>query len=244
VLESRLSHPIFANFRKQITHNRPKLIALLFWAMVAGGYWWYTNQHNLSPADVLTSLVFLFTETLYRPVLFVLFFTVQPLVFFPSTLMGILAGCFYGPVGGMIATILGGNGAGILTFAVGRFFGQGVLPGGQEASFVQRHATRLRENAFETILIMHLIFLPFDLVNYAAGFLRVSWRAFILATVLGSIPGMFTFVLFGASLEMGEHFLDRMPTLNPTLLFFSVMMLVVSVSLSQYLKRRQPLSSR
>lgn len=49
-------------------------------------------------------------------------------------------------------------------------------------------------NSFETVLIMRFIFLPYDLVNYLAGILRIDLKAFILATLLGSIPGTIAFV--------------------------------------------------
>ena len=62
----------------------------------------------------------------------------------------------------------------------------------------------MRDNSFETVLIMRFIFLPYDLMNYMAGFMRIHMRAFILATTLGSIPGTISFVLLGASVSPNE----------------------------------------
>ena len=44
---------------------------------------------------------------------------------------------------------------------------------------------------------MRLVYVPYDLVNYLAGFLRIGWMPFILATALGSLPDTLSFVLFG-----------------------------------------------
>ncbi|MEZ4595105.1 MAG: hypothetical protein R3D55_28775 [Chloroflexota bacterium] len=56
--------------------------------------------------------------------------------------------------------------------------GEDVLDNAEEAGTIQRYTRRLRENSFETVLIMRLIFLPYDLVNYLSGFLKINWRAF------------------------------------------------------------------
>ena len=55
---------------------------------------------------------------------------------------------------------------------------------------------------------MRLLFLPYDLVNYVCGALRITWSSFLLATALGSLPGTVSFVLLGASLERVDQGLD------------------------------------
>lgn len=56
--------------------------------------------------------------------------------------------------------------------------------------------------SFEAVLTVQCVYLPFDLVNYLAGFLRVGWKRFTLATFLGSLPGIASFVLLGSSVSM------------------------------------------
>ncbi len=97
------------------------------------------------------------------------------------------------------------------------------------------YTTRLREHSFETIFIMRLIFLPYDLVNYLAGFLRIQWIPFIVATALGALPGTLAFTLFGASIE---RFDGGIPALNPWVLAASVALFLVSLALSRIIKRR------
>lgn len=88
---------------------------------------------------------------------------------------------------------------------------------------------------------MHLIFLPFDAVNYFAGFLRVNAKAFVVATVLGSLPGITTFVLFGVSIEpaIGSTSIETTPTINTFTLVSSLLMLCISLLLSRYIRRRE-----
>ena len=143
-----------------VRRHRSKLIALLFWFLVVIGYWYTANYYNLPPEVMIKRLGDLLSNTFLGPLLFILFFILQPLVFFPSALMAILAGCLYGPVEGFMVAIIGANGAGLTSYTVGRFFGQGILQEGKsENDLMHRYATYLRTNSFEAILIMHLLFL-------------------------------------------------------------------------------------
>ncbi len=230
------------SFSTWLRRNWQKVIALIFWAGVVSFYWWYTQQQGVSPLGVLRLMVDWFVSSAYGPLVFILFFALQPLIFFPSTLMGILSGTLYGPGWGFLYAILGGNGAALLTYSVGYFFGHEVLERTETDSMVGRYLERLHANAFETILIMHLIFLPYDLVNYMVGFLRIRWQPFLLATALGSLPGTLTFVLFGASMELQT--LGTVPSLNYYTLAGSAAMLIISLTLSRLIKRRRPVDRK
>ena len=218
--------------------NRSKMVALLFWLIVVSSYWLIANHYNLPPQVMVKQLGDWFVSSVFGRVLFILFFALQPLVFFPSALMGILGGCLYGPIEGFFITLIGANGAGLTSYMVGRFFGEGMLTNEeQNDSLMQRYAKYMRTNSFEAILIMHLIFLPYDLVNYLAGFLSIDWKSFVFATALGSLPGMLTLVLFGASIE--GDLMSGTPEINLTTLALSGVTLIISLGLSQVLKQRQ-----
>ena len=127
-----------------------------------------------------------------------------------------------------------------LAYLIGTFFGRGVLASessDKPEGRLQGYADRLRRNAFETVLTMRFLFLPYDLVNYLAGFLRVRYAPFILATVLGSLPGTVAFVLFGASTD--GDFSDGLPSINAGVLVASVAIFVLSLLGSRVLKRRE-----
>ena len=48
---------------------------------------------------------------------------------------------------------------------------------------------------------MRLALLPYDVVNYLCGFLRIKPWPFLAATAIGSLPATVAFVLAGASVE-------------------------------------------
>jgi len=88
-------------------------------------------------------------------------------------------------------------------------------------------------------LMMRLIFLPFDLVSYAAGILQTKFMPFILATFAGIILGTATFVSIGASLNVAEFQANgfSFDLFEPQFLLLSAIIFIVSLGLSKVLKR-------
>jgi len=78
--------------------------------------------------------------------------------------------------------------------------------------------------------------LPYDLVNYAAGLLRIRRAPFLAATALGSLPGTVSFTLAGASIE---SLADGPSGIDPTALIASVAIFVASLAISWYVKKRE-----
>lgn len=222
--------------RSLLHQHWQKGLALLFWGLVAGGYLWYAKANSLTPVEVVQQLAELLRSP-YGPIIYIVLYTLRPIIFFPATIITLAGGSIFGPVPGVLYVIMGSNLSATVAYLIGRYFGQGVLDEEKSSSVIQRYANRMRENSFETIFIMRLIFLPYDLVNYLGGFLRTDYKAFILATILGSIPGTISFVLFGASFDISQGFREIEP--NPWTLIASVLIFIGSLALSRYFKRRE-----
>lgn len=214
-----------------------KIAALAFWLLLLGGYQWYAWQNNLSPLQAMARLITLLRSNAFGPLLFIVIYTLRPLVLFPATVLTIGAGVVFGPVFGIIYTIIGSNASALLAYFVGRFLGEGLLEGERTKNIIQRYTERLRENSFSTVLIMRFVFLPYDLVNYLCGVLRIDWKAFLLATAIGSLPGTFAIVLAGASIK--GDLSDGLPGFDPRVFAVSVVLLVVSLVISRIVKRRE-----
>ena len=129
----------------------------------------------------------------------------------------------------------------MIAYGVGRLLGR--APGARDeaamddsTSFVRRWSNRMRDNSFETVLIMRFLFLPYDLVSYAAGALRIRWAPFLAATALGSLPGTVPFVLLGASLDRVDKGLAGLDT---RALIASVVLFVASLAVARFVRRRQ-----
>lgn len=213
-----------------------KIIAFLFWAAVLIGYYAYTQKSGLTAAQVMQQFLGLLSSKSWGPIIYVLLYSIGPLILFPSTILTLAGGFIFGPILGVLYTIIASNISATIAFFVGRYFGQGLIKEGSTNNLIQRYAERLRQNSFTTVMIMRFIFLPYDMVNYFAGFLRIRWVPFILATFLGSIPGTIAFILAGASVERFE---GGVPELNPVTLAASIFIFIVSLLLSRFIKKRE-----
>jgi uncharacterized membrane protein YdjX (TVP38/TMEM64 family) len=214
-----------------------KIAGALIWATAIGGYTLYAQANALSPLAAVQRLVAVIAGTSYGPLLYIAVYTLRPLLFFPATLLTIAGGFLFGPVLGFVYATLGGNASATVSYFVGRYFGEGMLQAEASGGLLQRYTARLRANSFETVLIMRFLFLPYDLVSYLCGFLRINWRGFALATFLGGIPGGISIVALGASLQ--GDLTDLTPRLDPLTLAIGIVMFIASLALSRYFRRRE-----
>lgn len=158
----------------------PRLAALLVWVGLLLGYQWYAWWQDLSMLEAVRRLIDFMSSGLAGPLIYVVFYALRPLVLFPASLLTWAAGFVFGPVLGLLFTVLGSNISASVAYLAGRYFGGSFQNTGYT---LQGYAERLHGNSFESVLIMRLIFVPFDAVNYAAGSCTFvtslsSWRRF------------------------------------------------------------------
>jgi uncharacterized membrane protein YdjX (TVP38/TMEM64 family) len=176
-----------------------KVLAGLFWVAALVIYFWYSQKHGLTPLETVKQIAEFIRSSDYGPLIFILLYTLRPIFLFSAALLTVGAGALFGAVWGGIYAVIGSNLGASLAYLIGHFFGKGLIDLSNENSRLVNYTKKLREESFVTVFLMRLAFLPYDLVNYLAGILRISFPAFLGATVLGSIPGTISFVLFGAS---------------------------------------------
>jgi uncharacterized membrane protein YdjX (TVP38/TMEM64 family) len=204
---------------------------LAFWLAALAAFWVYVQQSGKSVSAILTLWLESLSQSPYSVLLLLAVYVVRPLLFLPITLLTVFAGFLYGAVWGTLYATL----ATLLSCAVG--YVVGWFLGGDGARLQGKWLERLRSRSFETILVSRLTFLPGDVVNYAAGFLKISFVSFLLATAIGGMPGLLVGVLAGASLET---FSATGFKLNPWYIAASLVMLVLSLLGSRLLRRNQP----
>ena len=215
-----------------------KFIALIFWLGLIGAYQWIRITNDLTPLQVVQSLLDFFGQGLWGPLIYIILYALRPLVLFPATLLTIAGGFVFGPVLGVVYTIIASNISSTIAFFVGSFFGKDLLQVDESDNLIQRYSRRMRENSFETVMIMRFIFLPYDAVSYLAGFLTIKYWPFILATALGSVPGTIAFVGFGASIE---SFTGIVPTINPLTFGISAGIFIISLILARVFRKKEAL---
>lgn len=79
-------------------HSR-KLLALLFWLALIGGYHLYAWHAGLSTSEAVHQLVDFMATSVVRAPIFMALYTACPLVLFPVGLLAVAAGVVFGPAG-------------------------------------------------------------------------------------------------------------------------------------------------
>lgn len=223
--------------RNILSRHWLKLSIFSLWILIIGLYWRAASDAAPTLEDKIHLVADWFLVAGWGPILFFLCFSLQPLVFFPSFIMSILAGLLYGPIWGMVFSVLGLNSAASVTYFTARFLGEDTIQAIKSNRWVQRYFDQLQSRTFETLLTLHLLYVPFDLLNYLAGFMRLNWRTFAAATAIGTIPSGLAYVLFGNSLGSLDQIASGQPEINVPLLVFSVAVAIGAYLGTRYMRR-------
>lgn len=138
----------------------------------------------------------------WSPLIYILVYTIRPLLFFPATVLCLAGGLAFGPVWGTAYTMVGFTCDSILVFLLARKFGSRLFrkPTGR----IQEWGERLEKRSFLTIFTLRLIpIVPFDVTSVAAGLSAVRFLPYICATVIGTAPVTVAYSLLGDRLGRG-----------------------------------------
>lgn len=161
-------------------------------------------------------------------IMYMLTYTIIVALSVPGALFLTLAGGFlFGPIAIVYVVISATIGATILFLAVRSTFGEWLTL--KAKGWMLKMEKGFRKNAFNYLLVLRLIpIFPFWTVNIVAGLLSVPVRTFMLATLIGIIPGSFIYVLVGNSLnKLFEQ--NQSPNLN---IIFSLPILLPLIALA------------
>jgi len=220
-----------------------RLIAAAVWAalMVAALVWIYVQ--GLSIREIMTLVYDYVVDNPIAPLIYIVIYGLRSFTFFPAMWLTIAAGSLFGFIPGLIYALIGENLSANTAYALARFFRRDG--DGDEIKNPRIAAFRrlLVEQAFPTTVVLRASFLPFDLVNYACGLLRVPWVAYFFASVIGMLPPMITFVSFGATVNLPD--LLAQDTFSPEQLIdakqlmISGVLLVASAIIAYFAHRRR-----
>lgn len=123
-------------------------------------------------------------------------------------LLSLAAGFLFGVVWGCLLVILAATTGASIAFLAARTALRDFIAR-RAGGWIKRLESGFRDSAFNYLLTLRLIpIVPFWLVNLVPALLGVPLKTFVLATVIGIIPGTVVFVSvgngLGATLDRGE----------------------------------------
>jgi len=158
------------------------------------------------------------------PFIYILCFTILPIAFFPVPILALAAGLLFGFLHGTIYTLIGA----VLNSAI-MFLMAKVLAKDAVTNLLQRKLPEnwssflfnLDEKGFGIIFILRLIpAMPYNLINYGAGLTSIKFSSYMLATILGILPGTLVF------LNIGNQALN---THNPAFMVSIILLILLTI---------------
>jgi uncharacterized membrane protein YdjX (TVP38/TMEM64 family) len=218
-----------------MTHRRRLLVAVALWSAAVAGWIAYQRSTGLGTVEVAQRFVDTARGNWWAIAAYAAIAAIRPVVLFPATLLTVAAGVLFGAVGGIVVAAVAANGSALIAYHIGRGLRRPLADDAGDTARIDAWTHRLRTNGFEAVLLMRLLFLPYDLVSYACGLVRVPAHRFLAANAIGTLPGTVAFVLIGASIDRLDRGLDGLDT---TTLLVSVVLVASSIVMSRLLRRR------
>lgn len=174
---------------------------------------WLASIRNLG---VLGRVVTIFVQTLIDTV---------PV---PGEFISIFLIELYGPVAGGIYSWIGGTLGAILAYHLSTWIARPVMEP-LTRTYLKKVDKWMKKYGVMGLLIVRLVpIIPYHLINYAAGILRVNKKVFIWTTAIGIIP----YTIAVSSLYSGLRHGSLVP------LIFGVVIFAISVMVSFVLRRK------
>lgn len=214
-------------------------IAVLWLCCIAIAIWW-SKSNGYSVLDSLRLAHSFAVEHPFAPIILLALFIARPLILFPISPLIVLTGSLMGFVTGFALVMTGVMISGSIAYAIARFLAGDQL---ENLKALERWRPTIEEHAFTGTLITRLIYVPFDIINYGCGALRVPFKAFFLASLIGLPPSLIAITSFGASIDIGAFLsgdvnLTMADLIDPTQLAITGILLAVSVLIAIRVQRQ------
>ncbi|MFO7936078.1 MAG: VTT domain-containing protein [Kiritimatiellia bacterium] len=188
--ELMMRHIVPEEFEKSTRSRIITWIVLI--TLIAGlaAMWRWTPLNQWANINTLSVAVEFVRKIPAAPVWVVLGFVLAGLVAFPFSLLIVVTVITFGPVMGFICSLIGGTLSAVVLYWVGDLLGRNVVRrmGGSKINKISKKIAR---HGIVNIIFVRIVpVAPYTLINLVAGASHISFRYYIIGTLLGLIPGM------------------------------------------------------
>ncbi|MGD7046504.1 TVP38/TMEM64 family protein [Jeotgalibacillus proteolyticus] len=179
-----------------------QLIPLVLFITVLGVLLWFSSRYiNVGPREIQEWIQ---SFGVWAPLLFILIYTIRPLILFPASVISLAGGLAFGAFEGFLYILIGATSSAAVAFWVSRLFEKSFVKRKEQGRISEIMKLMEKRGFFYVLVLRFIPLLNFDVISYAAGLASVRFRSFILATVLGIIPGTFGYAFIGSSFAQGD----------------------------------------
>jgi uncharacterized membrane protein YdjX (TVP38/TMEM64 family) len=138
--------------------------------------------------------------------IFIIFMGIQGILIpIPSELVLLISGLIWGIIGGSLLGIIGSMVAGTLTYYIAVLGGRPMIErflGQENLDIIDQYIERY--GALAILVARAFPFMAFDPISYASGFLKIKFKTYFIATLIGSVIRCVFYAWLGSTLNPGD----------------------------------------
>jgi uncharacterized membrane protein YdjX (TVP38/TMEM64 family) len=180
---------------KVLIRNRLIRIVVILLVLITAIY--VFSQENISQyfdAQQLKSRIE--AMGLMAPVIFLLIYSLFPIVFLPPSPLAFAGGFVFGPVLGSILSLIGGFASAVVVFYIAKFAGRTFIIGIMKGKLSKLDRLTY-EHGLTAVIFLRICGMPYAIQNYLAGMSSVRTRDYLLGTIVGIAPWTITATIMG-----------------------------------------------
>jgi len=209
--------------------KNPRLVlTIVVWIALVLAVYLYAQLSHQGITELMKNSLRAIAGNKFAALILIAIFMLRPLLLLPVSILSAFSGYLFGPILGLSYALIATSLSASIAYAIAFFFSRDSV---KQSKIIKN----LKSKSFESVLISRLTFIPGDLVNYSAGYLKINYWQFLLATVLGGLPGLAMTVLAGAAIE-GEFSFSGFK-INTYYILASLLILASSLLLAHYLRK-------
>lgn len=157
------------------------------------------NMGELFKAGVIDSWIR--SYGMLAPMVFILIYSLAPVLFLPALPLTIAAGVLFGPFWGVVYSIIGATSGACLSFLFTRYFARDLILSKLRSPKWKTLDNHVKEHGWKVVALTRLIPLfPFNLLNYAFGLTRIGFGTYAITSFICMLPACIAFIVFSSSL--------------------------------------------
>jgi uncharacterized membrane protein YdjX (TVP38/TMEM64 family)/Fe-S oxidoreductase len=135
------------------------------------------------------------------PAIYILIYSLAPVLFLPGLPITIVGGILFGPFWGVIYTITGATIGASLAFFVARYLARDWVAAKLTSPRWEKLDSEVARHGWKVVALTRLIpAFPFNLLNYAFGLTKIPFFHYVVATFVCMLPACIAFIAFSSSL--------------------------------------------
>lgn len=138
---------------------------------------------------------------IWAPIIYILLYTIGTILILPSTPLNISGGAIFGIWWGTLWTTLAAIMAAVICFYYSRNIGRELIAKKFGDRIAVIDAEMQQGGLFYMFAIRLLPIIPYGIVNFAAGLTSITFKDYLIGTLLGTLPGILPFVMMGSGLK-------------------------------------------